>query len=662
MKSLYTFIAVMLPLAAAAAPLDAGATRPNSAALVGELPSSAVHPEGWLKEFLARQISGLTGHPAAMGFPFNQQMWAAPLDVKDRQFSQFGTDWWPYEQTAYYVDGALRCAYLMRDEALLAAARRSLDAVVGHPKANGRLGPANVDNDSWPMVVFMRALLEEYENTGERKLLDAIEHHYAAIYPDKDRLPALKLTGFNQRSVLHAENLCRLAKLTGNPDYATLAARIYQKFCEDNPTDGKTPANMLKGAVEHEHAVTYQEFLKLPALLHSATGDASYLRAAERGFAMLEASHELADGLSSGHEGLAGQRSDKVHETCTATDFIWTCGYMLEATGQAKWADKIEKVLFNAGFGALTKDFKAHQYYSGPNQVVLTGKSSHWNLDQDWGWMATGRMCYRPGHDTECCSGNIHRLLPAFIKRMWLVDNAAPGVTAALYSPCQASFQLAQGPPLTIAERTNYPFEQRIEFVFATATPQLLTFRMRIPGWSKGFKVLCNGRAVDLTATPEGFVSLHREFRDGDRVELGLEAQPVIRRSGPGASISYGALVFSLPVTAKVTTLTDLPKSSPQFPAYEMLPISQWNYALPATLSASQVQVVTRPPAGYPWDAGASPVVLRVSGRTATNWTLGDKPYTPDIPEHVTTTGDEHLLELVPLGSTLLRVTEFPRE
>ena len=93
-----------------------------------------------------------------------------------------------------------------------------------------------------------------------------------------------------------------------------------------------------------------------------------------------------------------------------------------------------------------------------------------------------------------------------------------------------------------------------------------------------------------------------------------------------------------------------------------MLPISQWNYALPATLSASQVQVVTRPPAGYPWDAGASPVVLRVSGRTATNWTLGDKPYTPDIPEHVTTTGDEHLLELVPLGSTLLRVTEFPRE
>ena len=540
------------------------------------------------------------------------------------------------------------------------ALRRSINAVVANPKKNGRLGTQNVENDAWPMVVFMRAMLEEYENTGNRELLAAIERHYAAVYPDKDNLPKLKLTGFDQRTVLHVENLCRLAGLTGKKEYITLAGRIYQKFCTDNPKDGKTAGIMSLGMVQHEHAVSYHEFLKLPALLYTATGDPAYLKAAQRGFEMLEQNHELADGLSSGHEGLAGKRSDNVHETCNAIDFIWTCGAMLEATGDAKWGDKIEKVLFNAGFGSLTKDFKAHQYYSSPNQVILTNTSSHWNRDSDWGRETSeGRMCYRPGHDTECCSGNIHRLVPVFIKRMWLVDPAGKGVTAALYAPCKASFQLADG-LFTITENTKYPFDHRIEFLFAAGKPQNFTFRMRIPGWSHGFKICWNGSDQRLEKGKEGFVALHREFRDGDKVELSFETEPMVRKANGSMSIDYGPLVFSLPVKAEVRRITSLLKSSEQFPAYEMLPMSPWNYGLPEGLTAKNVEVIQRKAAGYPWNEEASSLMLRVKGLPVTNWAIGDHPYTPDIPETPETNGQEQTLELVPLGTTLLRVTEFP--
>jgi len=655
-----------LPVRARAAGMPEGGdvSAPSAAAVcvarTGELPSRLLQPEGWLKEYLGRQVSGLTGHPEEMGFPFNHGMWADKLRVKERENPQYGSDWWPYEQTAYYLDGALRCAYLTGDQALLKSVRKSIDYVVDHPKAGGRLGTPIVDDDSWPMVVFMRALLEQYENTGDAKLLAAIERHYAAIYPDKDKLPALKLEGFSQRTVLHVENLCLLARLSGKPEYNKLAGAIYNKFCSDCPSDGKTATAMRGGKVQTEHAVSYHEFLKLPSILYMATGDPSYLQAAQKGIEMLELHHELADGLSSAHEGLSGKRSDEVHETCNASDFIWSCGYLLEAGGDAAMADKMEKVLFNAGFGALTKDFKAHQYYSGPNQVILTDKSSHWNLDADWGTSAVGRMCYKPGHDTECCSGNIHRLVPVFTKRMWQVDPAKKTITAALYSPCSATIPLQGGTPLTIEERTNYPFGQRLEFLIKTPVPQTFTLRLRIPGWSDGFTLACNDQLQPLEKGKDGFAALSREFHDGDRVVLDLKATPVLHRSANSVSVSYGPLVFSLPVKAEVRRHTDRPKTSKQFPGYEHLPVSAWNYALSDSLTARDIEVVRRSGSAYPWDEGASPIVLRVKARAVTNWTIGEKPYTPDIPDHLITADTEETVELVPLGSTLLRVTEFP--
>ena len=628
-----------------------------------ELTEKSVQPDGWLRECLTRQISGLTGHPAEMGFPFNTGMWAARLNVKDREYNKYGENWWPYEQTAYYLDGALRCAYLMQDTNLLGHVSQQIESVLANVKKDGRLGTLNVDNDKWPMVVLMRMLLAEYEISRDAKLLAAIERHYEAIYPDQAPLPNFsKSSGFNIRQVLHVENLCHLALLTGKTKYVTLAERLYQKFCADKPGKSTTAESMFKGEVSREHAVTYHCFLALPAILYKATGNSFYRQAAEKAFEMLEKNHELVDGLSSGHEELAGKRSDKVHETCNATDFIWTLGFMLEATGEGKYADKLEKVLFNAGLGSVTKDFKAHQYYSGPNQVILTDKSSHWNFNSEWGRLSSGgRMCYRPGHDTECCSGNIHRMVPAFVKRMWLVDKSSTAVTAALYAPCKVVIPFPDGAPLTIRENTGYPFENRVEFVFSSEKPRRLTFRMRIPGWSKGFTILLNGSAVNVAKGSDSFVAICREFRAGDKIELSIAAEPLVTRTKGGISVSYGALVFSLPIKADVRKYTTLPKSSEAFPAYEQLPVSEWNFGLSAKLAANDIRVVKEAVSGtYPWDEGTSPVRLFVKARRVSNWVIGDKPYTPDIPEKPLVTGEECELELRPLGATLLRVTEFP--
>ena len=98
-----------------------GGTRPVATEIapygkLGELPLTAVTPDGWTREFLDRQRAGLTGHPHVSGYPFNTPMWSGTVY---RPVGHWGDDWWPYEQTGYYIDGAVRCAHLLKDQALL---------------------------------------------------------------------------------------------------------------------------------------------------------------------------------------------------------------------------------------------------------------------------------------------------------------------------------------------------------------------------------------------------------------------------------------------------------------------------------------------------------------------------------------------------------------
>ncbi len=92
------------------------ATAVGKYARLGELPLTAVAPDGWTHECLDGQRTGLTGHPHVSGYPFNSPMWNGTVH---RPTGHWGDAWWPYEQTGYYIDGAIRCAHLLNDRTLL---------------------------------------------------------------------------------------------------------------------------------------------------------------------------------------------------------------------------------------------------------------------------------------------------------------------------------------------------------------------------------------------------------------------------------------------------------------------------------------------------------------------------------------------------------------
>lgn len=608
-----------------------------------ERPINSVSPQGWLREFLVRQNTGLTGHREILSYPFNTCLWSGRIPYNGN-----GEDWWRYEQTAYLTDGMLRLGYLLNDASLIQTGNDGVAYVIAHPMDRGRLGHPFFSSQ-WPMAVFFRAMQAAHSATSDPKIVEALRQHYLSCSIEELR---------KGRNVVNVEGMLWTYGKTGD---AKLLERA-EKICLGGPMG---IGRCMLPSRDVDHGVTYMEEAKLPAILYAYTGNTNHLEASLNAFRKLDRDHILPDGVPSSNEFLAGKDIQQSHETCDISDYTWSVGYLLMATGGAIWADHIEKAIFNAGPGCISKDFKNLQYFSGVNQVIATGDSNHNKHFHGSTWMA-----YRPCHETECCAGNVHRFMPNYAARMWMCDTRG-GLVAALYGPSTTTLPINQGrQKLSVTEETGYPFSETITFTFNTPIPVSMPFSFRIPGWCVAPSVTVNQRPYDGSLTPGTFVTLNRTFLDGDKIVLHLPMNVnLVTWETQGVAVERGPLLFAHPVPEKVTidnrvydNMRGKKSSDPvNFPALDIRPDGAWNYAL-AAKSAAEFSLVHTAATGYPLDPGSSPVVIKVPARKVKGWTLLENRYTPPLPDrdNVECEAAVETLTLVPYGSTRLRIGVFP--
>lgn len=473
-----------------------------------------IEPQGWIEEFLHRQQTGLTGHPEAMSYPYDSCLWAGEIG---RNTETYGSDWWRYEQTAYYTDGLLRLGYLLGDREMIAKAEEGIRYTLANASSTGVLGNKAIES-MWPMCVYFRVLQAYYERTGDPAIPAALERHYMNFTQEQVE---------KWRNIVSIEGMLWTYGKTGNAKLLDICERAYNggKFGDLTPAVAAGDERFVM------HGVTCMEELKLPMLLYAYTGKRYYLDLALNAERKLTRDHMLPDGVPASAEALVGNGNViNSHETCDISDYTWTLEQFLLTTGEVRWADKIEKAVFNAGLGAVTKDFRSLQYFSSVNQVIATGRSNHNEFFHGSTWMA-----FRPTHETECCAGNVHRFMPNYVAHMWLRGKDG-SIAAALYGPSAATFDLPNGRQCHIAQRTSYPFDGEIEFSFGLKERTDIPFLLRIPAWCRDAKIYVNGK-LWRDACPAGtFVTLRRKFRNGDRIRLCLGMQPVMN-TVPGQGI-----------------------------------------------------------------------------------------------------------------------------
>jgi len=655
-------------------PAEAGGGAKVAAfAVLDELPLRDVTPEGWLRRVLELQRHGLTGHLDTVGDPFRSRGWASNhlrISSPDPCFKP----WWPYEQIAYWIDGMVRCAHLLDDADLLAKAREQIDAVLAHPASDGYLGPALLRDNRWAHAVFCRALMAEYSATWKSEIVDAVRRHYLLETQAHHR----------RRGVCNIEGMCWAYGLTGDRRLLRIALDAFRAYDEHHRGDAISFSALREMVPARIHGVTYNEIAKLPAILYLHTGRRPLLGISRAAFDRIDRFHLLVDGVCSSTEVLLDTRPFRSHETCDIADHTWSLGYMLMATGEARWADKIERACFNAAPGAIrTYDFRALQYFSCPNQLVCTLHSDH-NPTSDYG---SARMSYRPQpHVAECCAGNVNRIFPNYAARMWMRAGKT-GVAAALYGPSELEAAVGpEGKVVRILEETAYPFSEEIEFQIRTREPVRFSFWLRIPGWCTDPAVSVRGRALERKLEPGTFVAIRRVFRHNDRISVRLPMNTTLSRwPDGGAAVERGPLVFSLGVAEDWRVDGRGKRSTRYMPAYDLYPAGRWNYAL--DMDETDVQRLARlehrPMTDNPWTLATAPLRLYVPARRVRDWRLVRKKrvkdgyswsnagtyardfvFTPRLPDAQSLAGrlgkSVETITLVPYGCTHLRLTVFP--
>jgi hypothetical protein len=534
------------------------------------------------------------------------------------------------------VDGLERLGLVTRDSTVLAEAKTSIRYIIDHPKRDGSLGPDHIGATNWPHAVVFRALMAAAIADDDKTIAPALLKHYLTRPPDFGA----------GRDVCNVEEMLWTYSQTGDERMLALAKRTYHNFNAKKPASGLTALEDDARVVEH--GVTFNETAKLPALLYLYTGDASLLDASINAYKKLDRDHALASGLHSAQEKLEGHNPWDYTETCDVTDYTWSLGYLLIATGDPTWADKIEKAVFNAGLGAIGKDWKSHQYFSAPNQVIaIDGSCKRYNPN---------RLSYRPLHDVECCSGNVHRFLPNYALRQWM-RTPDGGVVAALYG-ASTFVGTVHGTDVTIEQKTEYPFGESIEFVMHVAKPTAVSCFVRVPGWTEEARLLLNGRPLDNVALrPGSFAQINRTFNDGDVLMLKVPMHVTIQQWGRDTiSVERGPLVYSLKIDEHSEPVDT---GNPSFPSWNKRPASAWNYALAAS-GADAIETVRNSNTGCPWDIGNAPLELKAPAKRISNWGLAKDGGNPGFPKDPIFSQKSETVTLVPYGATCLRLTVFP--
>jgi DUF1680 family protein len=118
-----------------------------------------------------------------------------------------------------------------------------------------------------------------------------------------------------------------------------------------------------------------------------------------------------------------------------------------------------------------------------------------------------------------CCSGTLPQVATDY--RINTYFRGPQAVYVNLYVPSTLRWN-EKGAALSLTQEGDYPYEDQIRFTVTSSQPTELTMHFRIPAWAQGAELFVNGTRQKGLVEPGQFAAIKREWKAGDRVEVGL--------------------------------------------------------------------------------------------------------------------------------------------
>ncbi|MEN6559691.1 MAG: beta-L-arabinofuranosidase domain-containing protein [Acidobacteriota bacterium] len=611
-----------------------------------KLPIGAVQPRGWLMAQLQLMRDGFTGRLAEVSrFIGDDSGW---MTLK-------GKGW---EEMPYWLKGYGDLGYLLKDAAMGRETERWLQQAFKSQARDGYFGPA--DNrgasDLWPNMVMLAALQSFYEATGDRRVLSLMSRYFQYEF----HLPAEELLPGSWQKLRGGENLESVYWLynrTGESFLLDLARRLFART-SDWTSPILSPSRDRDWAESgFYHGVNIAMGFRQPGIYYQQTGDRSLLEAVERNYRQVMSAYgSQPGGMFGADENIRPGHGDPRQgaETCTMVEFMASFESLLRITGDPLWADRAEDVAFNSLPASMTPDLKGLHYLTAANIISCDGSGEH-DFQNGGTLVSFDPWSYR------CCQHNVAFGWPYFAENLWLAT-ADNGLAAALYAPSEVRAKVAEGAEVAIAEDTAYPFEDQVRLSLACDRPVAFPLYLRLPGWARSVRIFVNGRPAGKELAGGGFAVLRRTWRHGDqvRIEFAAPIEIVDWPSLRGAvSVRRGPLWYALRIGEKWQRCG----GSEEWPAYEVLPTTAWNYGLvlEGADRGAAVRLVSRTfPPFQPFEPAAAPLVLRASARRVPAWQAQGRMAGLVPPSPAGGEGPVEEVELIPMGCARLRISVFP--
>jgi DUF1680 family protein len=259
-----------------------------------------------------------------------------------------------------------------------------------------------------------------------------------------------------------------------------------------------------------KHAYSHMNALSSAMQAWIVDGDAMHLQAARNGFDFIRAQSFATGGWGPNERFLVpgsgdlGQSLDTTHASfetpCGAYGHFKATRYLLGVTGDSRYGDSMERVLYNTVLGALPmKPDGTSFYYADYNG---NGSKTYFDL-----------KC-------PCCSGTLGQVVADYAISAYFTG--ARGVHVNLYAPSEFRFTL-DGRVIGLRQTTSYPLDSAVDIAVRTEAPRTFSLALRIPAWAgPATGVAVNGKRQNSPKAGT-FHEIRREWRDGDRVTLVLD-------------------------------------------------------------------------------------------------------------------------------------------
>ena len=291
------------------------------------------------------------------------------------------------------------------------------------------------------------------------------------------------------------------------------------------------------------HAVRQLYLLAGVADVYVETGDASLLQALERLWAEMVATKTyLTGGIGAHHSDeafgdpyeLPNERS--YCETCASIASIMFAWRLLMITGEAKYAELMERTLYNGFLAGLSLDGQRY-IYANPLQV----REGHMTRGDDHDYQRVEWF------HCACCPPNVMRILASLEHYVLLGGDAR----AVLHQYMTGRYAAAvAGGEVRLDVTTDYPWDGTVTIRLDRPPAGPWELALRVPYWAEQSTLTVNGTAVE-TAPTDGWWVVGRQWNDGDEVVLVLPLEPRFTvadarlDAGRGAvAVEYGPLVY----------------------------------------------------------------------------------------------------------------------